>query len=509
MNSEAPTLLNGRPHDPYDPFDPDQRARAPFGNGAPGYGPAGGPRGPAGSHYGEAGGPYPAQGGPYAGPNGPYGAPGYGAPGYGAPGYGPPGGPYAAPGGPYGAGVRDPHTPGDPFSDPFAENGPRRGGKKKKEKKHRLRRLWRLRTVKVATGVLAIFVVFVGFSAGQALAANNGQSASAKLAEWARDHYMGPLITFGEWLTYSPPKVGGKPSFSLAQGVNGKGQKFRKTRGFVPIIPKNLSSPAGSPLVGEGVWRLAETVKNEPAMYTTFLRPDSVHTSYVAGLVSMDQRLLSFSLHPGSEDPGPGNWNSSSYIAPGQRTGLMATFNSGFKLDASGGGFYLNGASKGSLVNGAATVVYYKNGSIKIGAWGRDFHMTSSIAGVRQNLKLIVDHGQIPADVSKNVLSSWGATLGGAYYVWRSGIGITKDGRVIYVYGPALTAQTLAQLLQRAGAVEGMQLDINPEWTTFESYHANGHPSNPAPQVLLPTQQSSAYRYYSVWSRDFTAVYAR
>ena len=40
--------------------------------------------------------------------------------------------------------------------------------------------------------------------------------------------------------------------------------------------------------------------------------------------------------------------------------------------------------------------------------------------------------------------TSWGATLGGGYYVWRSGIGMTAGGRVIFVYGPALNVRELA-----------------------------------------------------------------
>ncbi len=254
---------------------------------------------------------------------------------------------------------------------------------------------------------------------------------------------------------------------------------------------------------------MLETVHGEPAIFGTFLRPDSVHTSYVAGIVSMDQRLVSFQLHPGAEDPGPGNWKSQPYIPPGSRTGLVATFNGGFKLDTAGGGFYLNGVTRGGLVNGAASVVYYRNGTIKIGSWGSEVRMTPDVVGVRQNLKLIVDHGVVPASVNQDVLGSWGATLGGGYYVWRSGLGITKGGRVIFVYGPALDVQSLASLLRRAGAVEGLQLDINPYWMSYEYYHADGHPGDPTPTNLLPTQQQTAYRYYSVYSRDFTAVYSR
>jgi hypothetical protein len=386
-------------------------------------------------------------------------------------------------------------------------------------RKHRLRRLFRLRTVRIIGVLVLAFFVWAAFSAGLALSAPNGGSASSKLAEWARDHYLGPVVTFGEWLTYNPPKAGGKPSFSLAV-PSGEGVASSSTppkpgdaasaRAFRPVIPAALASLAGKPLPGEGQWRVLEKVHGEPAVFGTFLR-DATYTSYVNGIVSMDQRLVSFQLHPGDEDPGGSGWgpNSQPWIPPGSRTGLLATFNGGFKLNSAQGSFYLNGHASGPLASGTASVVYYKNGTIKIGTWDQTARMTSSVAGVRQNLKLIVEGGQVPASVNQDVETNWGATLGGGYYVWRSGLGITRDGRVIFAYGPALNVRDLADLLQRAGAVEGMQLDINPYWMSYEYYQAGGHPADPAPVNLLPTQQQTAYRYYSPYSRDFTAAYAR
>jgi hypothetical protein len=355
--------------------------------------------------------------------------------------------------------------------------------------------------------VLLAICCWLAFSLGQALTEPGGGNLSSRLAEWARGHYLGPVVTFGEWLTYEPPKVGGKPQFSLAdpQGTLRLGHK----RGFVPEIPKRLVSPAGSPLPGEGEWRLVESVHGAPAIFSTFLRVDAVHTSYVAGLASMDQRLVTFHLHPGAQDPGEGFGGVASWIPPGERTGLLATFNGGFKLDSAGGGFYLNGATHGTLIPGAASMVYYRNGTITVGNWRHDVHMTADVVGVRQNLKLIVDHGEVPAAADQDVETSWGATLGGAYNVWRSGVGVTGDGRVIFVYGPALSVHSLADLLKRAGAVDGMQLDINPYWMSYEHYDADGHQADPTPVNLLPTQQQSAFRYYSVYSRDFTAVYQR
>jgi hypothetical protein len=398
----------------------------------------------------------------------------------------------------------DPQSPDDDVT------FPRPRIRRRRRSRGRVRSLVRRPVTRVILAVIAVFLCWVAFSVGQALTAAGGGSVSSTLAEWARDHYLGPAVTFAEWMTYNPPKAGGKPSFSLAvPSGEAVRPKYAKAHGFKPIIPARLTTPAGTPLPGEGVWRVLETVKGEPAMFGTYLRPSAEYSSYVAGIVSIDQRLVTFQLHPGSEDPGPGNWGSLPYIPLGSRRGLLATFNGGFKLDTAGGGFYLNGVTRGTMTNGAASVVYYRNGTIAIGTWGSEVGMTPDVVGVRQNLKLIVDHGQVPDSVNYNVISSWGATLGGGYYVWRSGLGITKDGRVIYAYGPALNVRELADLLQQAGAVEALQLDINPFWMSFMYYEKDGHPSDPTPVNLLASQQQTAYRYYSVYSRDFTSVYAR
>jgi Phosphodiester glycosidase len=379
----------------------------------------------------------------------------------------------------------------------------------------RRRRHWaphwpRSRWARATLTALVVLLLPVSWSIGHALTMPGGGSVAERLAEWARDHYLGPVVTFGEWLTYQPPRVGGKPSFALtgpsAAAVRQRAASKAVAAALAP--PPPLKSMAGKPLPGEGVWRVLGTVNGKPAIYGTYLRPSSIYTSYVAGIAAMNQSLLRFELRPGVEDPGPGAWRAQPYIPPGTRRGLLATFNGGFKIDVSGGGFYLNGVTKGTLTPGVASVVYYRNGHIAIGLWDRTVRMTPDVVGVRQNLHLIVEQGQVPSSVDYNVETSWGATLGGGYYVWRSGIGIARDGRVIFVYGPALDVRELAELLKRAGAVTAMQLDINPEWMSF-MYYLHDLRANPQPVNLLPDQQQPAGRYYSLSSRDFTAVYAR
>jgi hypothetical protein len=404
--------------------------------------------------------------------------------------------------------------PGEPAGDPQAAGGPRLPGDHSRGAPRRRRQRHRRRWVHVTLALLTVFLACVAWSVGNALTAPGGGTLSDRLAEWARDHYLGPVVTFGEWLTYQSPRVGGKPSFALTAPGPGPAPKLpvRQEPGtpaasFAPPAP--LTSLAGTPLPGEGQWRVLATVRGTPAIYGTYLRASSVYSSYVAGIASLNQDLVRFELRPGSEDPGPGNWKARPYIPPGTRSGLLATFNSGFKIAQSDGGFYLNGATAGTLTDGVASVVYYRDGRISIGVWRQTVRMTPDVVGVRQNLHLIVENGQIPASVDTNVETSWGATLGGGYYVWRSGIGMTSDGRVIFVYGPALNVRELAELLQQAGAVTAMQLDINPEWMSFMYYLPGHHPADPAPVALLPDQMQAPGRYYSISGRDFTAVYSR
>jgi hypothetical protein len=364
----------------------------------------------------------------------------------------------------------------------------------------------------VASAII-VALIPTGWSIGHALTMPGGGTFSERMAEWARDHYLGYLVTLGEELTYQAPKRGGKPSFALtgpstAVRARPHASPGRSTPAPADPPPASLSSMAGRPLKGEGQWRVLGAVDGQPAIWGTYLRASRVYSSYVAGIVSMNQNLLRFQLRPGAEDPGPGNWHAADYIPPGTRRGLLATFNSGFKIASSGGGFYLNGVTSGALTRGVASEVYYRDGHIAIGIWGRTVRMTPDVAGVRQNLHLIVSHGHVPSSVDYNVETSWGATLGGGYYVWRSGIGITADGQVIFVYGPALDVRELAELLQHAGAVTAMQLDINPDWMSF-MYYLHDESANPRPVNLLPDQVQPADRYYEPVSRDFTAVYAR
>ena len=144
----------------------------------------------------------------------------------------------------------------------------------------------------------------VTWSVGHALTVPGGGTLSERLAEWARSHDLNALVTFGEWLTYSPPHKGGRPAFALtgpsaaAVRAAAKHGKHGHVVSYGP--PPRLKSFAGDPLPHEGVWRVLGTVDGKPAMYGTELRASRIYSSYVAGIVSMNQDLVKFYLHPGA-----------------------------------------------------------------------------------------------------------------------------------------------------------------------------------------------------------------
>jgi hypothetical protein len=189
----------------------------------------------------------------------------------------------------------------------------------------------------------------------------------------------------------------------------------------------------------------------------------------------------------------------------GQRGDVVAAFNSAFRMVDSRGGFYLGGKTVGTMRDGAATIVFYNDGSVQVGAWNRHVKMTPEVLGARQNLDLIVDDGQVNRLINDNSGNRWGATIGNELYVWRSGVGITATGALVYASGPRLSAESLAQLLVRAGAIRAMELDINPSWTIFVHYDPGGGTAN----KLMPGMQRPATIYDTVNSRDFIVARLR
>lgn len=357
------------------------------------------------------------------------------------------------------------------------------------------------RVASVLSLIAAIFLSTMGWSLSDTLRAPGNDPISARLAEWGRDHGLGFMVTQLEAWQYSlnPPKSGGAPNASL---LNSSGQSTRI--GLQAPVP-TLVTPA---LTGEGHYKVLQTVNHDALVQVAYVRPDKVHTSYLSAVVWMSGKHTKLVLHPGTTDPGHlSRWKQPPILSTSANSGVLAAFNSGFKLTDSHGGYWDHGHGSHPLVSGAASLVVYKDGHTNIGSWGSEVTMTPAVVSVRQNLKLLVDNSQISPTIDTAVGSNWGATLGGTFYVWRSGIGITAKGDLVYVTGDTLSAKSLARILLKAGAVRAMQLDINKLWPSYYWYTPNAKGQLVSHKVLDFARPAN--RYFTQNSRDFFAVLPR
>ncbi len=282
------------------------------------------------------------------------------------------------------------------------------------------------------------------------------------------------------------------------------------------LVPFGVSAPGA----GQGVWRASgRHIDGLPAIYETTLLPPG--GSRPAGIAWMDTRLLVARLYSGSKSPGGGPYRYTAPIQPASARHLVAAFNGGFQMKDRPGGYYTERRLIAPLRTGAASLVIYANGSATVGAWGTDVRMSPEVVAVRQNLVPLVADGRPTRLAQSADWQAWGSTCGasscahsvpGIEHQWRSALGVASDGALVYVQGPALDPLQLALLLVRAGAVRGMQLDINPDWPIFATYEparehglatpANGH-------LLAATVRGPDTFFDPTWARDFVTMSGR
>lgn len=313
------------------------------------------------------------------------------------------------------------------------------------------------------------------------------------------------------------PDTGAKPD--LTQPV------ITKT----PSITNNINVPTqtqvletsvtdGPPMLDGGWQAFGSTAASGlPIMARGIVQPDPSRPFVRTAVIRMDLRQAQLHLVAGTKEP-----KLSAGITPFARPGiipstdaspntLLAAFNGGFKAEHGRYGMIVNQKIILPPRDGIATIALYRDGHIQIGAWGQEITQTQDLSAFRQNCTLLVQKGQVTPNIDNTDLLSWGFTgVGSPSATWRSGLGLSQDGRfLIYVVGKSLTAQTLAVALQQAGTYYGMQLDINGAYTRFATYVASGVPNSGFPvqaELLLKDMRGSGTQYLEPSKRDFFYV---
>ena len=366
------------------------------------------------------------------------------------------------------------------------------------------------RTAKIGA---AVVVAVAAVSWASALSRPSNSSVGIRTVEWLRDNGGRGFVSEVERLYYSmtAPSKGGPALRQLPlAGVAGgpaAPPHLRTVHRVAGYRPPPLRLAIHPRLPGEGSWRVTQRrFANDPSppVLVTRYRPDPSYPRVVAGLAWINPKRVSVSLHPGLQEPPGGGPRGSSEVPQSARRGLLATFNSGFKHTDGAGGFFARGRLFEPLVPGLGTVIGTANGRLDVRAWHGGARPPAGVVFARQNLPLIVDHGRPNPALSTG--PQWGATLGNAILVWRSGLGVDRHGDLIYAAAPDQTVSGIAHMLIHAGAVRAIELDINSYWVTLNTYGKSGARD---PRQLLQAMNRPAARYLSPDDRDFFAVSLR
>jgi predicted DNA-binding transcriptional regulator AlpA len=331
--------------------------------------------------------------------------------------------------------------------------------------------------------------------------------------EWLRAHHGNWLVDEIENIYYSSkaPKKGGPQLKSLPPVAAKSASASSEPRGNVTAHtggatwPQPIKPVFPHRLPGEGIWNATgPPVDGKPPVLVTAFRTELDYPRIVAYVAWFDHTRTALAFYPGRYEPPNAPVRGPMSVPHDQRSRLLATFNAGFTYIDGHNGSSIKGLSYEPLKDGLATLIGYRDGRVQIKTWTGGPNAGPQIVFARQSLRLIIQNGRLSPALNDS--SQWGATLGNAVRVWRTGVGVDRRGNLIYAAANDQTVITLARILQRAGAVQAMQFDINPEWPTLITY---GHQGGLIPTKIVPNVMQPATRYLVPDDRDFFAVYRR
>jgi len=232
---------------------------------------------------------------------------------------------------------------------------------------------------------------------------------------------------------------------------------------------------SASGTLGEaGQWSIyLRDTAGKSVAYRTFLQSDADRPYTIAAIVAFDMRAVRLHFVLGHDEP------RSTMAIP--RTGkipladfttrpLLAAFNGGFKARHGQFGAMVDGTIALPPKAGFATVAIYRDGRVRIGAWGTDILADPDLVAWRQNGPLVILHGHINPHTIDSTSHDGGIILNGVTAIWRSGLRIGADAHTLYyVVGNSLTLSALVRTLATTGATTALQLDINIGMVHFDA----------------------------------------
>ncbi len=252
----------------------------------------------------------------------------------------------------------------------------------------------------------------------------------------------------------------------------------RFTLADVGPVDKSWSAP------GDGTWMPVVDERrpaDPPRMLKTLLHPDRNRSWTAVSVVAVDLRQVDLHLVTGRYEPKPtepeaGGFQRTGLVPEADQDRLMAAFNGGFKLEHGHYGIRVDGVTLVRPRAKMCTIVRDSSSSVAIGPWEKFAGTDQANADWwRQTPYCMVEGGELHVGLRDPNATTWGCTLDGQVVIRRSAIGVSQDGKTLYVgIGDDTTARAIALAMEHAGAYTVAQLDVNFSYPKFLLYGPKG-----------------------------------
>jgi hypothetical protein len=281
---------------------------------------------------------------------------------------------------------------------------------------------------------------------------------------------------------------------------------------FPPASVEALHERTGKP--DDGQWAAFAGLPPGIA-YRTTLHPHPIKKWIQVTVVAFDRRLVDLTLMAGTQEP------VSDAVPADKRPGLvpsthyddlLVVFNGGFKAQHGRYGMMLGGDVFVPPKDDACGIGFFAQDRLVVAPWQSMAGDAANAGAWRQTPPCLVVDGVKNERLKSEYRSrKWGAAKGGARDIRRSALGLDASGRTLmYGFGEWVSAGELADAMQRAGAADAAELDINWSYTRFYWFERAG---SEAPRIvgsIVPKAEYSPRRYIEKSSfRDFFYVTRR
>jgi len=288
-----------------------------------------------------------------------------------------------------------------------------------------------------------------------------------------------------------------------------------KAAAIQDVAPRAVGALFPATASGEdGTWQaVSARAGKSGAIYRTIVHPDSERVYAELFVFALDLSKVSVhavagSVEPKSAEPGiaaarPG------VIPDADRGELIAAFNGGFKAEHGQFGMMVDGTELLAPKPQSCTFAGTSDGGLRIAPWSA-LGGSGEFSWWRQTPGCMVQEGVLHPGLRAADSRNWGATLEGKTVIRRSAVGLSADGRTLFVgISNSTTARALALGMQHVGARDVAQLDVNFSFPRFLMYReGNAGALNAVGAVRGLLYQPDEYLGHAS-TRDFFYVTAR